>query len=155
MTDRPIPFKKILIANRGEIAVRVIRTLDALGIASVAVYHHVERRAKHVRMATEAVELKGASPVAAHLDGAQIVAAALACGADAIHPGYGFLSERAGFARLCEQHGIVFIGPTSAQLAAAGDKLAARALAQEVGVPLAPGGDVSSQDAARGRQCGA
>ncbi|MGV3553426.1 acetyl-CoA carboxylase biotin carboxylase subunit [Rhizobium sp.] len=132
------PFRKILIANRGEIAVRVMRTLDALGIASVAVYHQVERRAKHVRMAGEAIELKGASPVAAHLDGAQIVAAALACGADAIHPGYGFLSENAAFAKAIADAGITFIGPDAETISLMGDKISARNFAEAHGVPVAP-----------------
>src|SRR5437868_2800386 len=85
-------FRKILIANRGEIACRLVRTFHELGIAAVAIHHRVEARAKHVRVADEAVEISGETPVAAHLDGAQIIAAARAAGADAIHPGYGFLS---------------------------------------------------------------
>ncbi len=89
-------FSKVLIANRGEIACRVIRTLDAMGIASVAIHHAVERGARHVRMAGEAVMIHGDTPVAAHLDATQIIAAAKATGAEAIHPGYGFLSENAG-----------------------------------------------------------
>ena len=91
-------FKKVLVANRGEIACRVMRTLGELGIRSVAIHHRVEAHAKHVRMADEAVEIHGDTPVAAHLDIDQIVAAARSTGADAIHPGYGFLSENAGFA---------------------------------------------------------
>ena len=92
-STKAIPFRKILIANRGEIVCRVARTLRELGIASVAIYHHVEMNARHVRIADEAIEITGETPVAAHLDGKQIVEAALAVGADAIHPGYGFLSE--------------------------------------------------------------
>jgi acetyl/propionyl-CoA carboxylase alpha subunit len=138
MTDGPIPFRKILIANRGEIAVRVIRTLDALGIASVAVYHQVERRAKHVRLATEAIELTGETPVAAHLDSAQIIAAALSSGADAIHPGYGFLSENAGFAEAVANAGITFIGPDAATIKLMGDKISARNFAEAHDVPVAP-----------------
>ncbi|MFH1794711.1 MAG: biotin carboxylase N-terminal domain-containing protein, partial [Pseudomonadota bacterium] len=86
-------FKKVLVANRGEIACRVMRTLVEMGIASVAIHHRVEARAKHVRMADEAVEITGDTPVAAHLDIGQIIEAARSTGADAIHPGYGFLSE--------------------------------------------------------------
>ncbi|MFH1795179.1 MAG: biotin carboxylase N-terminal domain-containing protein, partial [Pseudomonadota bacterium] len=86
-------FKKVLVANRGEIACRVMRTLSEMGIASVAIHHRVEARAKHVRMADEAVEITGDTPVAAHLDIGQIIEAARSTGADAIHPGYGFLSE--------------------------------------------------------------
>ncbi|UVC08843.1 ATP-grasp domain-containing protein [Rhizobium sp. TH2] len=138
MTARALPFKKILIANRGEIAVRVIRTLNELGIASVAVHHRVEKRAKHVRLAFEAIELEGASPVAAHLDGPQIIKAALHCGADAIHPGYGFLSENAGFAQAVADAGITFIGPSADTISLMGDKISARNFAEERGVPVAP-----------------
>ena len=89
------PFTKVLIANRGEIACRILRTLRRSGIGSVAIHHAAEAGARHARMADEAVEITGETPVAAHLDGRQIIDAALRCGADAIHPGYGFLSENA------------------------------------------------------------
>jgi propionyl-CoA carboxylase alpha chain/3-methylcrotonyl-CoA carboxylase alpha subunit/acetyl-CoA/propionyl-CoA carboxylase biotin carboxyl carrier protein len=135
---RQVPFKKILIANRGEIACRVIRTLHAMGIAAVAIHHAVEARAKHVRMADEAVEIRGDTPVAAHLDVGQIVAAALATGADAIHPGYGFLSENAGFARAVAEAGLVFIGPDAESIALMGDKISARQFAAANDVPVAP-----------------
>ena len=132
------PFRKVLVANRGEIAVRVIRTLRAMGIASVAIHHPVEARAKHVRLADEAVEITGQTPVAAHLDGAQIVEAALRAGADAVHPGYGFLSENAGFARRVAEAGLVFIGPDADTIALMGDKISARDFAAAHGVPVAP-----------------
>jgi propionyl-CoA carboxylase alpha chain/3-methylcrotonyl-CoA carboxylase alpha subunit/acetyl-CoA/propionyl-CoA carboxylase biotin carboxyl carrier protein len=132
------PFRKVLIANRGEIAVRVMRTLRAMGIASVAIHHRVERNARHVRMADEAVEILGETPVAAHLDGRQIVDAALKTGADAIHPGYGFLSENAGFAKLVAEAGLTFIGPEAATISLMGDKISARNFAEAHGVPVAP-----------------
>jgi acetyl/propionyl-CoA carboxylase alpha subunit len=135
---KSIPFKKILIANRGEIACRVIRTLNALGIASVAIHHRVEARAKHVRVADQAVEISGETPVAAHLDGRQIIEAALAIGADAIHPGYGFLSENAGFAKAVAEAGIAFIGPDATTIALMGDKISARNFAASHGLPVAP-----------------
>ncbi|MCW1838946.1 acetyl-CoA carboxylase biotin carboxylase subunit [Prosthecomicrobium hirschii] len=137
-SSRHVPFRKVLIANRGEIACRIIRTLREMGIAAVAVHHAVEARAQHVRLADEAVELKGDTPVAAHLDVRQIVAAALATGADAIHPGYGFLSENAGFARAVAEAGLVFVGPDAASIALMGDKISARNFADQHGVPVAP-----------------
>jgi acetyl/propionyl-CoA carboxylase alpha subunit len=131
-------FSKVLIANRGEIACRVIRTLDAMGIASVAIHHAVERGARHVRMAGEAVMIHGDTPVAAHLDATQIIAAAKATGAEAIHPGYGFLSENAGFAQAVIEAGLVFIGPDPETIALMGDKISARTFAAQHGAPVAP-----------------
>ena len=107
-------FKKILIANRGEIACRVIQTCQRLGIATVAVYSDVDRHARHVQMAAEARHIGGPRPVDSYLRGDKIIEVAGATGAEAIHPGYGFLSENAGFSRACEAAGIVFIGPPSA-----------------------------------------
>jgi len=133
-----LPFRKVLIANRGEIACRIIRTLHRLGIAAVALHHPVEARARHVREADEAWELSGATPVAAHLDGPQIVEIARRAGADAVHPGYGFLSENAGFARLVGQAGLVFVGPDPASIHLMGDKIRARDFARAHGVPVAP-----------------
>jgi acetyl/propionyl-CoA carboxylase alpha subunit len=142
MTSAGVPFaplfRKVLIANRGEIACRVARTLSELGIASVAIRHPVEAKAKHVRVADEAIEILGDTPVAAHLDGRQIIAAALSVGADAIHPGYGFLSENAGFAKMTAEAGITFIGPDAETIALMGDKISARNFAQAHGVPIAP-----------------
>jgi acetyl/propionyl-CoA carboxylase alpha subunit len=135
---KAIPFKKILIANRGEIACRIVRTSSALGIASVAIHHRLEARAKHVRVADQAVEISGETPVAAHLDGRQIIEAARAIGADAIHPGYGFLSENAGFAKAVANAGIAFIGPDAATIALMGDKISARDFATAHGIPVAP-----------------
>jgi acetyl/propionyl-CoA carboxylase alpha subunit len=133
-----IPFRKILIANRGEIACRIARTLREMGIGSVAIYHAVEAKAKHVRAADEAVQIFGETAVAAHLDGQRIVDAAQAVGADAIHPGYGFLSENAGFARRVAEAGLTFIGPDADTIALMGDKISARGFAQAHGAPIAP-----------------
>ncbi|MDX5441980.1 MAG: urea carboxylase [Alteromonadaceae bacterium] len=132
-------FKKVLIANRGEIAVRTIRTLKAMGIASVAVHSHEDRHSLHVSSADEAVALTGKGASETYLDKAQILAAAKQTGAEAIIPGYGFLSENADFAETCEAEGIVFIGPTPQQMREFGLKHRARELAEAAGVPLAPG----------------
>ena len=131
-------FAKVLVANRGEIALRTMRALHDLGIASVAVYADDDAASPHVHAASAAVAL-GATGPAAYLDGARLIAIAQAQGCDAVHPGYGFLSERADFARACADAGLRFIGPTPAQLALFGDKAQARALAQQQGVPLMPG----------------
>lgn len=136
--SKAIPFKKILVANRGEIACRVFRTLNTLGVASVAIHHRVEAGAKYVRVADHAVEIGGETPVAAHLDGQQIIAAALDAGADAIHPGYGFLSENADFAQAVAKAGLVFIGPDAETISLMGDKISARNFAAAHGVPVAP-----------------
>jgi acetyl/propionyl-CoA carboxylase alpha subunit len=132
------PFSKVLIANRGEIACRIIRTLREMGIASVAVHHESEAGARHVAMADEAFEIAGATPVAAHLDGVAMIDIAGRCGVEAIHPGYGFLSENAGFARAVTAAGLVFIGPDAETIHLMGDKIRARAFAQTHGVPVAP-----------------
>ena len=135
-------FSKVLIANRGAIACRVIRTLRRMGIGSVAVYSDADRHSLHVSQADEAVHL-GASPAAqSYLDAEKILAAAKATGAQAIHPGYGFLSENAAFVEACEAAGIVFIGPRAAQMRQLGPKHSARALAKAHGVPLLPGTDL-------------
>ncbi len=135
-------WKKVLVANRGEIACRIISTLRRMGIGSVAVHSEVDAHARHVRMADEAVAI-GAAPVGeSYLKGDRIVAAALATGAEAIHPGYGLLSENAGFASACAAAGIAFIGPTPAQIEKFGLKHLARQVAVEQGVPLLPGTDL-------------
>ena len=132
-------FDKVLIANRGAIACRIIRTLRRLGIGSVAVYSDVDRYSLHVRLADEAVALGGSAAADSYLRQDKLLEAARATGAKAIHPGYGFLSENASFAEACEAHGIVFIGPTPAQMRDFGLKHRARALAQDHGLPLLPG----------------
>jgi propionyl-CoA carboxylase alpha chain len=132
-------FAKILIANRGEIACRIIRTARAMGIATVAVYSDADARAPHVAMADEAVRIGPAAARDSYLDADRILAAARATGADAIHPGYGFLSERAAFAEACAAAGITFIGPPPAAIAAMGDKIASKELARAAGVNVVPG----------------
>ncbi len=132
-------FTKILIANRGEIACRVIATCQRLGIATVAVYSDADRNARHVRLADEAIAIGPAPARESYLRGDAILEAARRTGAQAIHPGYGFLSENAGFAQACAEAGIVFIGPSAAAIRAMGDKSAAKALMQQAGVPLTPG----------------
>ncbi|MDQ0025144.1 acetyl/propionyl-CoA carboxylase alpha subunit [Variovorax paradoxus] len=131
-------FSKILIANRGEIAVRLVRAMRDLGIASVAVHARDDASALHVQLADTAVALDATGP-SAYLDIAALIAIARAQGCDAVHPGYGFLSERADFAQACADAGLVFIGPTAEQLALFGDKARARALATECDVPVMPG----------------
>ena len=136
------PFKKILIANRGEIALRVIRACRELGIGTVAVHSEADTRALHVRFADEAVCIGPSPATRSYLHIPAIMAAAEITGADAIHPGYGFLSENAEFARLCERCGVTFIGPTPDAMRAWGDKVAARGNAQKYGLPLLPGSEV-------------
>ncbi len=131
-------FQKVLIANRGEVALRTVRALHDLGVPSVAVYADDDAGAPHVQAASEAIAL-GATGPAAYLDGARLIALACRHGADAIHPGYGFLSERADFAAACQAAGLAFIGPTPDQLALFGDKAQARELALQHAVPLMPG----------------
>jgi 3-methylcrotonyl-CoA carboxylase alpha subunit len=141
-------FRKILIANRGEIACRVMRTAKRLGIATVAVYSDADRDALHVRMADEARRIGPPPAAESYLSIDAILAAAKASGAQAIHPGYGFLSENEDFAAACERAGIVFIGPSAAAIAAMGDKAAAKRLMEKAGVPLVPGYHGENQDAA-------
>src|SRR3954471_6579211 len=132
-------FTKILIANRGEIACRIARTLRKLGIRSVAVHSEADAGSMHVAACDEAVAIGPAPAAQSYLDSARILEAARRSGAQAIHPGYGFLSENAAFAEACEKAGIVFIGPTPKQMRDFGLKHTARALAAESGVPLLPG----------------
>lgn len=131
-------LKKLLIANRGEIAVRIVRACAEMGIRSVAIYTEPDRYALHVKRADEAWSL-GADPLAGYLDPQRLVNLALETGCDAIHPGYGFLSENAQFARLCEEHGIIFVGPRSDVIHKMGDKTQARDAMRAAGVPVTPG----------------
>jgi 3-methylcrotonyl-CoA carboxylase alpha subunit len=141
-------FRKILIANRGEIACRVMRTAKRLGVRTVAVYSDADRQARHVRLADEAVRIGPPPAAESYLNGDAIIAAAKATGAEAIHPGYGFLSENEDFAAACQRAGIVFIGPSADAIAAMGDKAAAKRLMEKAGVPLVPGYHGEKQDAA-------
>ncbi len=141
-------FSKILIANRGEIACRVIRTAHRLGVACVAVYSDADEKALHVQMADEAVHI-GPAPVGeSYLKGDTLIAAALKIGAQAIHPGYGFLSENPGFVDACTKAGLTFIGPSVSAISAMGLKDAAKALMQKAGVPVVPGYHGDNQDTA-------
>jgi propionyl-CoA carboxylase alpha chain len=132
-------FKKILIANRGEIACRVIRTAKRMGIKTVAVYSDADARAPHVRMADESVRLGPAPAAESYLKAELIIDACKATGAEAVHPGYGFLSERTNFAKALEKAGIAFIGPPPKAIAAMGDKIESKKLAQKAGVNVVPG----------------
>ncbi len=139
MTVEPPPFRRVLIANRGEIAVRIIRACHEMGMEAVAVYSDADVAAAHVRLADAAVRLGPPPPSESYLRIDAVVEAALATGAQAVHPGYGFLAERAAFARAVEAAGLVFVGPSSEAIDALGDKLHARRLAAQIGVPSVPG----------------
>uniref|UniRef100_UPI003D2B9601 biotin carboxylase N-terminal domain-containing protein n=1 Tax=Methylophaga lonarensis TaxID=999151 RepID=UPI003D2B9601 len=129
-------FKKILIANRGEIAIRIIRTLKKMGISSVAVYSDADRNSPHVSLADEAFHIGESEPSKSYLRGDKILQIAQETGAEAVIPGYGFLSENAEFAEACAKAGVVFIGPTPEQIRDFGLKHTSRELADKAGVPL-------------------
>lgn len=135
-------FSKILVANRGEVAVRIIRACKEMGIETVAVYSEADRNSLPVALADERICIGGNAAAESYLNQKNIISAALATNSEAIHPGYGFLSENAGFAKLCEENGIVFIGPKSEVISAMGDKDTSRQLMQQVGVPVVPGTEV-------------
>ena len=150
MTQILIPFKKILIANRGEIAVRVIRACHELGIKTVAVHSTADTDALHVKLAQESVCIGPPSPTESYLNVSSIISAAVATGAEAIHPGYGFLSENAGFAEICGQCGITFIGPKVRHMQLMGDKAVARRIALKHEVPVVPGSELAGVNSAEG-----
>ena len=129
------PFSKLLIANRGEIACRIIRTAKRMGVKTVAVYSDADRNALHVEMADEAVHIGPSAPAESYLDGAKIIAAAQATGAQAIHPGYGFLSENPDFVEAVEKAGLTFVGPSSSAIRAMGLKDAAKRLMERERIP--------------------
>jgi len=139
-------FQKVLIANRGEIAIRVARTLKEMGIGSVAVYSEIDRDAPHVREADEAFLIGPAVPAESYLNIAKIIDTAKEAGAEAIHPGYGFLAENADFARACAEAGVVFIGPPPEAIEAMGSKTKAREIMAEAGVPIVPGATEAAAD---------
>ncbi len=139
-------FNKILIANRGEIAVRIIRACRELGVKTVAVYSEADRRSLHVAMADEAYHIGPPAPGESYLVIAKMIDVAKRSGAEAIHPGYGFLSEKEAFADACEKEGIVFIGPSSEAIRLMGDKITARRIAQDAKVSLVPGSDGAVTD---------
>ncbi len=138
-SNKSTPFRKILIANRGEIALRIMRTARQLGYGVVAVYSDADRDALHVHEADEAVQIGEALPAQSYLNIAAIVAAAKASGADAVHPGYGFLAENEEFAQACRDAGLVFIGPSPDAIRAMGNKAGAKEIMLAAGVPCVPG----------------
>ncbi|MGH3170003.1 MAG: biotin carboxylase N-terminal domain-containing protein, partial [Trebonia sp.] len=142
-------MRKVLIANRGEIAVRIARACRDAGLASVAVFASADRDAVHVRAADEAVPLNGTTPAQTYLDMSTVLRAAADCGADALHPGYGFLAESAEFAQAVLDAGLTWIGPPPSAIRRLGDKLSARQAAREAGAPLLPAMSVPVLDAAR------
>jgi len=145
-------FDKILIANRGEIALRIHRACREMGIKTVAVHSTVDADAMHVRLADESVCIGPAPSTDSYLNIPAIITAATITNADAIHPGYGFLSENANFASIIEEHGICFIGPTSDHIALMGDKIASKAKVKELGIPVVPGSDGAVKDIDRAKE---
>src|SRR6201998_3729091 len=139
-------FRTLLIANRGEIAVRVIRTARAMGLRTVSVYSEADRGALHVAMADEAVLLGPARARDSYLNLERVIEAARQTGAEAVHPGYGFLSENADFAKACLDAGLVFVGPTAEMMNAMGSKSGSKRLMEKAGVPLVPGYHGEAQD---------
>src|SRR5690606_16261257 len=143
-------FNKILIANRGEIALRIIRTCKEMGIKTVAVYSTADRESLHVRFADEAVCIGPPSSAESYLSIPKIMAAVEITNADAVHPGYGFLAENADFAEVCAEYGIKFIGPTPEQIRKMGDKITAKETMIKAGVPVIPGSEGLVKDVKHG-----
>ena len=152
---KKLPFKKVIVANRGEIALRVIRAARELGLATVAVYSDADRDSPHVLLADEAIHIGPAEAKQSYLVPEKILAAAKATGADALHPGFGFLSENADFARACAAAKITFIGPTPEAIDLMGDKLRARAAMKAAGVPTVPGSEGALKDLAEAKKLAA
>ena len=150
MTIKNNKISSILIANRGEIALRVIRACRELGIKSLAVYSDEDTRAIHVRRADEAFHIGKAQAAESYLNMSKIIDLAKSSGADAIHPGYGFLSENENFAELCEKNGIIFIGPKSKAMEVTGDKMKCKAIMKKANVPSVPGSDGTLEDVEKG-----
>ena len=140
-------IKKVLIANRGEIALRVMRSCREMGLLTVAVFSEADRTSHHVAYADEAYPIGPAVAKESYLNIEKVIATAKRCGADAIHPGYGFLSENSEFARRCKEEGIIFIGPAAETMEAMGDKIAARKRMIAAGVPVVPGTEQPLQSA--------
>ena len=145
-------MKKILVANRGEIAIRVMKTAQKMGIKTVAVYSTADRNAPHVKFADEAVCIGEAPSNQSYLRGDKIIEVAKELDVDAIHPGYGFLSENADFAELCEKNNIIFIGPKSKAIEMMGNKLAAKDAVKDYNIPMVPGIDEAITDIARSKR---
>ncbi len=145
-------FEKVLIANRGEIAVRIMRACREMGIQTVAIHSTADENAMHVRLADESVCIGPPSVRDSYLNKNAILSAAAISNADAIHPGYGFLSENAGFAEMVEEHGITFIGPSPDHIRLMGDKISAKTAVKEVGIPVVPGSDGEVGDTAEARR---
>jgi len=147
-----IPFKKVLIANRGEIALRIHRACKEMGISTVAVYSEADRDAMHVRLADESVCIGPNSAADSYLNIPAIISACEITDADAVHPGYGFLSENARFAEIVEAHGMAFIGPTAEHIRIMGDKITAKETVMAAGIPVVPGSDGGVEDLAEARE---
>ena len=145
-------FQKILIANRGEIAVRIIRACREMGIKTVAVYSEADREALHTQLADEAICIGPASSLESYLNMEQILSATIAAGADAIHPGFGFLSENSKFAKMCQKCRISFIGPSAEIISRMGNKSEARKTMMRAGVPVVPGTKEPVYDAEKGKE---
>ena len=145
-------IKKVLIANRGEIAVRIIRACREMGIETVAVYSEADKEALHTQLADEAICIGPAPSSESYLNMEQIISATIVSGADAIHPGFGFLSENTKFAELCEKCNIIFIGPDSKVISRLGNKSEARNTMANAGVPIIPGSREAIYDAAKGKE---